>query len=326
MPRPKVFITRKIADSGIQLLKKTCDVRIYPQNQPIPRQELLRGVKWCDALLPLLTERIDKEVLDANPKLKIVANYAVGFDNIDVTSATSKSIPVTNTPGVLEDAVAEHTFALLFAISKHLVEADRFTRRGKYKSWEPLLFLGPQLKGKVLGIVGLGRIGSSVAEKARAMGMQVTYTDVQRNPAFEKKFQARFVSKEVLLKTADFVSLHVPLLPATRHLIGAKELRMMKKTAYLINTSRGPVVDERALVRALQKKMIAGAGLDVYEFEPKLAPGLNKLPNVILTPHTASATLEARQAMSVIAAKNILAVLRGKKAPHAVNPEVYKKR
>ncbi|MBS3169211.1 D-glycerate dehydrogenase [Candidatus Woesearchaeota archaeon] len=326
MPRPKVFITRKIPNAGVVLLKKSCDVRIYPRDQAISRQDLLKGVRWCDALLPLLTEKIDKEVLNVNPNLKIVANYAVGFDNIDVKSATSRGIPVTNTPGVLEDAVAEHTFALLFAITKHLVEADHFTRTGKYKSWEPLLFLGPQLKSKVLGIVGLGRIGSSVAQKAVAMGMHVIYTDVQRNLPFEKKFHARFVSKEMLLKTADFVSLHVPLLPATRHLIGAKELRLMKRTAYLINTSRGSVVDEKALVHALKTKMIAGAALDVYEFEPNLSPGLNKLSNVVLTPHTASATWEARQAMSEIAAKNILAVLTGKKAPNIVNPEVYQTR
>ncbi len=323
MPRPKVFITRKIPDAGIKLLKKYCDVRVYSKDQIIPRKELLNGVKWCDALLTLLTDRIDKEVLDVNPRLKIVSNYAVGFDNIDVGYATGKGIPVTNTPGTLEDAVAEHTFALLLAVTKRIVEADTFTRAGKYKSWEPMLFIGTQLKGKTLGIVGLGRIGSLVAEKAVAMGIDVVYTDIKRNREFEKKFQAKFLSKESLLKTADFVSLHVPLLPATRHLISSLELKMMKKTAYLINTARGPVIDEKALVAVLQKKQIAGAAIDVYEFEPKLSAGLAKLPNIVLTPHIASATIEARQAMSRIAAENILAVLQGKRAITVVNPEIY---
>ncbi len=326
MSKPKVFITRKIPDAGITLLKKSCDVRVYSKDQIIPRKELLKGVKWCDALLSLLTDKINKEILDANPKLKIVSNYAVGFDNIDVASATSKGIPVTNTPGTLEDAVAEHTFALLLTITKRIVEADRFTRAGKYKSWEPMLFIGTQLKGKTLGIVGLGRIGSLVAEKAVAMGIDVVYTDIKRNPDFETKFQAKFLSKESLLKTADFVSLHVPLLPVTRHLIGVRELKMMKKTAYLVNTSRGPVVDENALVAALRRKQIAGAALDVYEFEPKLSAGLVKLANVVLTPHIASATIEARQAMSRIAAENILAVLSGKRAITPVNPRVYEKK
>ncbi len=323
MSKPKVFITRKIPDAGIKLLKECCEVKIYSKDQIIPRKELLKGVKWCDALLTLLTDKIDKEVLDVNPKLKIVSNYAVGFDNIDVGYATSKGIPVTNTPGTLEDAVAEHTFALLLAVTKRIVEADTFTRAGKYKNWEPMLFIGTQLKGKTLGIVGLGRIGSLVAEKAVAMGIDVVYTDIKRNSDFEKKFQAKFLSKESLLKGADFVSLHVPLLPATRHLIGLKELKMMKKTAYLINTARGPVIDEKALVAALQRKQIAGAALDVYEFEPKLASGLATLSNVILTPHIASATIEARQAMSRIAAENILAVLQGKRAITLVNSEIY---
>lgn len=323
MARPKVFVTRRIPDAGLKLLRECCDVRVYPKDQIIPRKELIKGVKWCDALLSLLTEKINKEILDANPKLKIIANYAVGFDNIDVKYATNKNIPVTNTPGVLEDAVAEHTFALLLTVTKKIVEADKFTRAGKYRFWEPLLFIGPQLKGKILGIIGLGRIGSLVAEKAVAMGIKVIYTDIRRNPQFEKQFHAPFVSQETLLKTADFVSLHVPLLPSTRHLISSKELQMMKRTAYLINTARGPVVDEKALVHALKKKVIAGAALDVYEFEPKLSAGLTKLNNVILTPHIASATIEARQAMSEIAARNILAVLNGKRAITPVNPEIY---
>lgn len=325
MAMQKVFVTREIPDAGIKLLKKHCQVRISQKDQAIPRKELLRGVKWCDALLCLLTDKIDKEVIEANPRLKVISNYAVGFDNIDVKYATQKGIPVTNTPGTLEDAVAEHTFALLLAVTKRIAEADSFTRAGKYRGWEPQLFIGTQIKGKILGIVGLGKIGSMVAEKAAAMHVKVLYADIRRNIAFEKQFNAHYVSLQNLLKQADFVSLHVPLLPSTRHLIGKKELSLMKKTAYLINTARGAVVDEKELVRALKNKQIAGAAVDVYEAEPKLTSGLTQLSNIVLTPHIASATIEARQAMSVIAAQNILAVLAGKKAITPVNPEVYKK-
>jgi len=321
----KVFITRKIPQIGIDLLKKKHAVRVYPKDQVIPRKELLNAVKWCDALLCLLTDKIDKELLEINPKLKIISNYAVGFNNIDIKAATEKGIPVTNTPGVLTDAVAEHTLALMLAVSKRIVESDKFLRAGKYKSWAPLLLLGTQLKGKILGVIGLGRIGSEVAAKAQAMGMKIVYYDIKADKEFEKKFQAKFFSIPQLLKLSDFVSIHVPLLPTTTHLLSTKEFALMKKTAYLINTSRGPVIDEKALVIALQKKQIAGAGLDVFEFEPKLAPGLAKLSNVVITPHTASATIEARSAMAEIAAKNILEVLSGRKGPTTVNPEVYRK-
>ncbi|HLD79945.1 MAG TPA: D-glycerate dehydrogenase [Candidatus Nanoarchaeia archaeon] len=327
MQKKKVFVTRIIPKKGIQLLRRHFLVKVYPKDQAISRKELLKEVKQCDALLSLLTEKIDREVLNANPKLKVVSNYAVGYDNIDVKAATAKGIIVCNTPGVLEDAVAEHTFALMLALSKRIVEADCFVRAGKYKRWEPMLLLGTELKGKIIGIIGLGRIGAGVAERARrGMGVNVLYHDIKRNKDFEEKYQAKYVSLSELLKKSDFVSLHVPLLPSTRHLIGKEELRLMKKTAYLINTSRGPVVDEKALVEALQKKHIAGVGLDVYENEPKLTPGLTKLKNAVLTPHTASATVEARTAMSELAAQNIIDVLKGKKAKFTVNPEVYGKK
>lgn len=326
MPKPKVFITRKIPESGIKLLQRECEVKINSKNQVISRTELLKGVQWCDALLCLLTDKIDKEVMDLNPSLKIIANYAVGFDNIDVKYATEQRIPITNTPGVLTDAVAEHAIALMMSIARRIPESDRFIRAGKYKGWEPLLLLGTELKGKTLGIVGLGRIGSGVASRAqKGMQMKIVYYDVKPNPEFEKEFSAKYCSLPELLKTADFISIHVPLLPTTRHLISTKEFVMMKKTAYLINTSRGPVIDEKALVQALKKKQIAGAGLDVFEFEPKLSPGLEKLDNVIVTPHTASATIEARSAMSELAAKNILAVFNGQKPLTLVNPEMYGK-
>ncbi|MBI2125673.1 D-glycerate dehydrogenase [Candidatus Woesearchaeota archaeon] len=327
MQKKKVFVTRKIPKKGIQLLRRHFLVKVYQKDQVIPRKELLKEVKQCDALLSLLTEKIDAEVLNANSKLKVVSNYAVGYDNIDVKAATAKGIIVCNTPGVLENAVAEHTFALMLALSKRIVEADRFTRAGKYKRWEPMLLLGTELEGKTIGIIGLGRIGAGVAERARkGMGVNVLYHDIKRNKQFEKEYQAKYVSLSELLKKSDFVSLHVPLLPSTKHLIGKEELRLMKKTAYLINTSRGPVVDEKALVEALEKKHIAGAGLDVYENEPKLTPGLTKLKNAVLTPHTASATVEARTAMSELAAQNIIDVLQGRRAKFTVNPEVYKKK
>jgi len=320
-------VTRQIPKKGIQLLRKHFLVKVYLKDQTIPRKELLKEVKQCDALLSLLTEKIDQEVLSANPNLKVVSNYAVGYDNVDIKAATSRGIPVCNTPGVLENAVAEHTFALMLALCKRIAEADQFVRAGKYKRWEPMLLLGTELEGKTIGIVGLGRIGAGVARRAgRGMCVNVLYHDIRRNKDFEKEYQARYVSLSELLKKSDFVSLHVPLLPSTRHLIGKKELAMMKKTAYLINTSRGPVVDEKALVKALQKKQIAGAGLDVYENEPKLTLGLTKLKNVILTPHTASATIEARTAMSELAAQNIIDVLQGRKAKFTVNPEVYGKK
>ncbi len=326
MPKPRVFVTRKIPESGIKLLQKSCQVKIYPKDQVIPKKELIKEVKRCDAMLCLLTDKIDKEVIDANPHLKIISNYAIGFNNINVAYATKKGIPVTNTPGrAIVDAVAEHTIALMFAITKRICEADCFTTAGKYQGWEPQLLLGMELVRKTIGIVGLGRIGSGVAQRAKAMGMKVIYTDVKRNRQFEKEFSAQYYTLPQLLKIADVVSLHVPLLPATTHLIGRKELSLMKKTSYLINTSRGPVIDEKALVQALKKKQIAGAGLDVYEFEPKLTAGLTNLQNVVLTPHIASATIEARSEMSLDAAENILAVLRGQQPKMLVNPEVYKK-
>ncbi len=324
---PKVFVTRQLPGKALSVLKQHCKVNIYPYDKVIPRKKLLQGVKWCDALLCVLTDTIDKEVINANPKLKVISNYAIGFNNIDVTYATQKGIPVTNTPGqAIVDAVAEHAIALMFAITKRICEADLFTKSGKYRGWEPMLFLGMELVGKTIGIVGLGRIGSGVARRAKAMGMKVIYYDIKRNPAFEREFNAACFPLPKLLAAADVVSLHIPLLASTHHLIGNKELARMKKTAYLINTSRGPVVDEKALVQALRKKKIAGAALDVYEFEPKLTPGLTTLENAVLTPHIASATIEARSEMAMDAVNNILEVLRGEKPKMLVNPDVWEKR
>ena len=314
---PKVFITRQIPEEGPKLLKEAgLEVVVAPQNAVISRDALLAAVKGIDALLPLLTDKIDAEVMDASGKqLKIIANYAVGFDNIDVKTAQERRIVVTNTPEVLTETVAEHTFALLLAMAHRIPEGDRFTRAGKYIGWEPMLLLGRDLSHKTLGIVGLGRIGALVAKHAaKGFDMNVLYYDVKPNADFEKEYGAKFLPLEEVLKQADFVSIHVPLLPSTHHLINGERLKMMKESAYLVNTSRGPVVDEIALVNALRSSNIAGAALDVFENEPKLAPGLTELENIVLTPHTASATIETRGKMSALAAQNIIAVLSGKPA------------
>ena len=324
MPMPKkfkVFVTRRIPDAGLNMLKKnkSIQLKVFPHDRRITRTELLKSVKGIDALLPLLTERIDGKLLDAaGAQLKVVANLAVGYDNIDVNACAQRDVLVANTPGVLTDAVAEHTFALMMSIMRRISESDRYTRAGKYKAWEPMLLLGSQVKGKTLGIIGLGRIGSGVAERAaKGMGMHILYYDIHKNPSFEKKFGAKYASIDSICKRADVVTLHVPLLPSTHHLMNAKRLRMMKKTAYLINTSRGPIVDEVALMKTLKRHGIAGAALDVFENEPKITPGLKKIENVILTPHTASATIEARSAMAQLAASAIIAVLHGK-TPHNI--------
>ena len=274
-----------------------------------------------DALLSILTDKIDADVMEAGlPTLKVVANYAVGYDNIDVNSAKAKNIIVTNTPGVLTETVAEHTFALILSIAHRIAESDKFTRDGKYHAWGPELLLGTNIAGKTLGVVGLGRIGTRVAHHAvKGFGMKVVYTDLKANPEFEKEFSAVFAdSIDTLLPQSDFVSIHVPMNEANRHLINAERLGKMKKLAYLINTSRGPIVDELALATALKDGVIAGAALDVYEFEPKITPGLIELSNVILTPHTASATLETRNKMAVMAATNIVEALNGKTPPNLV--------
>lgn len=310
-----ILVTRKIPKSGLDLLKAAgYKIKLHNKSTIMPRKDLLKAAKGCDAVLSLLTDKIDDEFFAAaGPQLKIVGNYAVGYDNFDLKAFKKRNILAANTPNVLHGAVAEHALALMLAAAKRVCEADRFTRAGKYKGWEPELLLGTELFGKTIGVLGLGRIGAEVARRAaRGLDMKVLYYDVKRNEAFEKDLGATFATVEELLKASDVVSVHVPLLPTTRHLIDAKKLKMMKKTAILVNTSRGPVVDEKALVAALKAKRIAAAGLDVYEFEPKLAPGLAKLPNVTLTPHTASATIETRDAMSKIAAQGIIDALSGK--------------
>ncbi len=280
-----------------------------------------RGKAPFDAILSVLTDKITSQVMDAGlPNLKIIANYAVGFDNIDLGAAKKRNIQVTNTPGVLTDSVAEHTFTLMLSIAHRITEADKFSRAGKYKAWGPELLLGTDLSGKTLGVVGLGRIGSRVAHHAvKGFDMKLIYTDVKQNPEFELEFGAVFVSTiDELLPKCDFVSIHVPLLPSTHHLINEARLKLMKPSAYLINTSRGPVIDERALALSLSKGEIGGAAIDVFEFEPEITKDLKKLDNIILTPHIASATRETRDKMAILAAENIISALSGQLPPNLV--------
>ena len=318
----KIFVTYKIPESGINLLKEAGhDVTVREEEELISHEELIAALKEYDAVLPLLTEKLDAETINqAGGQLKVIANYAVGYDNIDVKTAIAKGIVVTNTPGVLTEAVGEHTITLLASIARRIVEADAFTRAGKYHGWRPMLLLGSALNGKTLGVVGSGRIGSEVAKRAQGgFAMNIAYNDIKPNPDFEAATGATFYEQlDDMLPEVDAVTLHVPLLDATRHLINADRLAAMKDTALLVNTSRGPVIDEATLVKALQEKQIAGAALDVFEDEPALKPGLAELPNVILTPHTASGTIETRSAMSELAAKNIIAVLAGETPPTPV--------
>lgn len=309
----KVVVTRKIPGNGIKLLQDGgFEVVVSPQDRALERSELLNFIQGADGVLGQLYEKVDEEYLNAaGSQLKIVANFAVGTDNFDLPSLLSHNVIGTNTPDVLTETVAEHTFALLMAISRRIVEAHKLALT-EVSTFGPEVLLGIELKGKVLGVLGLGRIGSRVAEIGKAFGMNVTYYDIKQNADFETKVGASFrATPEDLLKEADVVSIHVPLLDSTKHLINSERLKLMKPTTYLINTSRGPVIDENALVEALKNGTIKGAALDVGETEPKWAPGLIDLPNVVLTPHIASATLEARSAMGELAAKNIIAVLSG---------------
>lgn len=299
-------------------------VAVNPEDRALSQDELIVYLKQdrYDAVLSMLTDRIDTEVLDAGKAagVKIFANFAVGFDNIDVKAAQERGIMVTNTPDVLTETVAEHTFALMLAISHRIPESDRFSRAGKYQGWAPELLLGTDVSGKTLGVIGLGRIGQLVAHHAvKGFDMRAIYFDVKRNENFEKEFDAEYrANVDDVFREADFVSLHVPLTPNTLHLVNAERLRLMKPTAYLINTSRGPIVDESALRDALKAGTIKGAGIDVWEHEPELTPGLAELENIILTPHTASATEETRQKMGELAAKNIIEALEGRTPPNLV--------
>lgn len=325
MSRKSVYVTRAIPEENIEELRKHFDVEVNPDDRALSKDELKQKLKGRHAAISLLTDTIDGEVLDAaGPQLRIVANYAVGFNNFDVAGATQRNVVLTNTPGVLDDATATHTITLLLATARRIAESDKFVRDGKWQGWAPMFFVGLDVERKNLGIAGLGRIGKAVAKRARGFDMNIIYSDVKRDPDFEKAFGATYVDKDTLIRESDFLTMHVPLTDETRHYIGAKELKAMKKTAVLINASRGPVVDEIALVQALKNGEIWGAGLDVFEDEPKLASGLIDLPNVVVVPHIASATPQTRIAMGEIAVNNIIKVLNGHVPDTCVNPEVLK--
>lgn len=321
----KIFVTRKIPESGLEMLRNAGhEVVVSEKDDVLTKEELTEALKAdsYEAVLCLITDQIDRDILEAAPQVKIFANYAVGFDNIDVAAAKIREVFVSNAPGGGSTvSVAEHSVALMLAVAKRVVEADKFIRDGKYHGWVPMIFLGHELQGKTLGIIGLGRIGSRLAEIAHyGLGMKVIYSDVIRNEALEEAIGIRFHPMlETLLRESDVVSLHVPATEDTHHLINADRLAEMKLTAILINTARGSVIDERALVEALRAKKISGAGLDVFENEPNLAEGLVGLDNVVLTPHIASATIEAREDMSRMAAENILAALEGRVPPNALS-------
>jgi len=317
--RPTVFVTRRIMQEGVDLLATVFDVDYNADDRLYSPSELAARAKSKDALVTILTDRVDDALLAQLPGLKVVANVAVGYDNIDTAAAKKHDVMVTNTPGVLTEATADFAFTLLLAAGRRVAEADRYVRAGKFTSWEMMGFHGGDLAGATLGIAGFGRIGQAVAKRGRGFGMHVIYSDEQRAPeALESELGARFVDKETLVASSDFLSLHVPLLPTTQHYIGASELQAMKKSAYLINTSRGPVVDEAALARALQTGEIAGAGLDVYEREPQVEPLLLTLDNVTLAPHIASATVATRRKMALMAAENAIAAVRGIEPPNRV--------
>jgi len=321
--RPKVLITREIPSPGIELLKSECDVEINKKNRALTREELLGMVKDKDAVLCLLTDKIDAEFFDASPKLKGVANYAVGFDNMDVKEASLRGIPLSNTPEVLTEATAEMAWALLFSVARRIVESDIFLRSGKWEGWGPLQYVGSGISGKTLGIVGPGRIGSSMALMSKGFNMKVLYSGNRKNSILEKELGAEFVPFMRLVKESDFISLHVHFLAETKHMFNASVFREMKKSSIIINTARGAVIKEDDLLDALMSGEIAGAGLDVYEFEPSVTEGLKSLKNVVLTPHTGSGTIKSRDDMSIMAAENILAMLKKEKPLQCINPEIF---
>ncbi len=327
--RPRVFVTRIIPDDGLRPIVEACDARVWEQDLPPPREELLRAIEGCDGVLTLVTDRVDDEFLDrAGPQLKVVSNFAVGFDNIEVAACTKRGVAVGNTPGVLTDTTADLAFALLMAAARRIPEGDRYVRSSQWRTWGPMLLLGPDVHGATIGIVGFGRIGQAVAQRALGFGMRILYHDVVRLPAeIEEPFGAQFLPLEELLSKSDFVSLHVNLTAETRHLMNAERLGWMKPDAVLVNTSRGPVVDPKALYEALREGVIFAAALDVTDPEPiPLDDPLLTLDNCLIVPHIASASRATRSRMAAMAAANLLAGVRGERLPTPVNPEVYEGR
>jgi glyoxylate reductase len=323
--KPRVLVTRHVYPAAIAMLQEECLVDYHAGHDVLPPDRLVRKLQHAQGVVCQLTDAITADLIAACPQLRVIANVAVGHDNIDLPAATSRGIVVTNTPGVLTEATADLTFALLLATARRLPEAERFLRAGKWRRWDVDLLCGGDVHGRTLGIVGLGRIGQAVARRARGFGMRVLYSGPRAASAeVEHELQSRHLPLDTLLRESDFVSVHVPLRDDTRHLISVEQLCTMKRGAILLNTSRGPIVDEAALVAALEEGLLGGAGLDVFEQEPTVHPGLLALPNVVLLPHIGSATVSVRTLMCTLAAQNCLAALRGEQPPHPVNPEVLR--
>jgi glyoxylate reductase len=327
MPKLKVYVTRELPERGLKIIKEHFDAEVWPEYAPPPKKVIIEKARNVDALVSLLSDKIDSEVFDAAPKVKIVAQLAVGFDNIDVQEATKRGIYVTNTPEVLTDTTADFAWALLMAVARRVVEADKYVRTGQWKvGWHPSMMQGRDVYNATIGIVGAGRIGYAVAKRATGFGMRILFYDVVPRPEIEQ-LGAKKVDLETLFKESDFVSIHVPLMKETYHLVNADRLKLMKKTAYLINNSRGPVVDEKALYEALKAGRIAGAGLDVFEQEPTPVDNpLLKLDNVVVAPHISSASYETRSKMAEMVADNLVAFFERRKPPNLVNPDVLKVR
>ena len=324
MARPRVFVTHSLFDEARRILSATCDAEYWNGSDRPSREELLRKMKDKEGLICLLTEKVNDELLRAAPKLRIAANVAVGFDNIDVDACTKRGVVATNTPGVLDETTADFAWLLMMAVARRLGEGEQFARSGNWKGWNLDQLCGADVWGKTLGLVGFGRIGRALARRAVGFQMKVIYTDAVRAPEdVEKSLNAEFRDMNTLLAESDFISLHVPLLPETRGLFDSPKFYRMKPSAFLINTSRGAVVEESALVAALDARKIAGAALDVYEQEPFIHPGL-KRANVVLAPHLASASLETRTKMAVMAANNVVAIFSGQMPPNMLNPSVLK--
>lgn len=325
--KPRVCVTRQLPREGMDLLARDCEVDCNLHDRGMTREELLNSVRNADGLVTLLSDTIDAEIMDSGPRLKVIANYAVGFNNIDIKAATERGIAVTNTPGVLTETTADLAWALLMAVARRIVESDRFMRSGKFQGWAPMLYLGNDIYGKTLGIVGFGRIGRAVARRASGFDMKVLYSGRRRAPEEdERTCNASFCSLETLLRESDFISLHVPLTESTRHLIGDAQFDIMKESSILINTARGAVVDEKALVRALKAGKIAGAGLDVYEHEPGFEPELAEMDDVVMVPHIGTASVATRTKMATMVAGDTIDVLEGRMPAHLVNPEAWENR
>ncbi len=323
---PRVFVTRVIPEEGLAMLRETAETEVWQDELPPPYVTLLEKVKNVDGLLSLLTDKIDPNLMDSNPRLKVVSNMAVGFDNIDIPAATARGIPIGNTPGVLTDTTADFAFALLMAAARRIPEGVDYVRAGKWKTWGPMLLTGPDVHGATLGVIGFGRIGQGMAKRASGFDMRVLYHDVYRREDLEKSMGVRYADMDTLLRESDFITVHTDLNEKTRHLMNANAFAKMKRSAILINSARGPIVDPNALYDALKSGKIAAAALDVTEPEPiTLDSPLLKLPNCLIVPHIASASIATRAKMAQMAAANVIAGLRGEKLPTCVNPEVYEK-